>query len=62
MWNFTFLLQAGYKYSVMDMANLIEALLKHLKVKTFHVLSHDLGDTVAQELIARYEDDFYEIL
>lgn len=46
----------GYEFSVMDMANLVEALLKHLKVKSFHVLSHDLGDTVAQELIARYNE------
>ena len=31
----------------------MEALLKKLNVGAVHILAHDYGDTVAQELIAR---------
>jgi pimeloyl-ACP methyl ester carboxylesterase len=44
---------AGYDYSLMDQATLHEALLDHLGVTSVHVLAHDYGDTVAQELLAR---------
>ncbi|MEQ9365391.1 MAG: alpha/beta hydrolase [Leptospirales bacterium] len=45
-----------YDYSIMDQADLHEALLKQLGVSEMHVLAHDYGDTVAQELLARYEE------
>jgi pimeloyl-ACP methyl ester carboxylesterase len=45
----------AYGYSVHDHADMHEALLAHLKVDTCHVLAHDLGDSVGQELLARYE-------
>ncbi|WP_457652756.1 alpha/beta fold hydrolase [Rhodocaloribacter sp.] len=44
---------AGYDYSLMDQATLVEALLDDLGVASVHVLAHDYGDTVAQELLAR---------
>ena len=37
-------------------ADVIEALLKHLGIEEAHILAHDLGDTVAQELLARQLD------
>jgi pimeloyl-ACP methyl ester carboxylesterase len=40
-------------YSVFAYADQAEALLARLGVTRVHVLAHDLGDTVAQELIAR---------
>ena len=43
------------EYSVPDHADMHEALLRHLDVDSFHVLAHDLGDSVGQELLARYE-------
>jgi pimeloyl-ACP methyl ester carboxylesterase len=43
----------GYGYSIHDQADLHEALLLHLDVRRYHVLAHDYGDTVAQELLAR---------
>lgn len=46
----------NYNYSIMDQADLHEALLKQLGVSEVHVLAHDYGDTVAQELLARYEE------
>jgi pimeloyl-ACP methyl ester carboxylesterase len=46
----------GYAYSIMDQATLHEQLLRELGVSRVHVLAHDYGDTVAQELLARHED------
>lgn len=40
-------------YSIMHQADLQEALLQHLGVSEFHILAHDYGDTVAQELLTR---------
>lgn len=44
-----------YQYSVHDHADVHEALLAHLDVSECHVLAHDLGDSVGQELLARHE-------
>ena len=43
----------GYAYSIADQADLMEAFLHSESVLEFHVLAHDYGDTVAQELLAR---------
>jgi len=43
----------AYGYSVPDHADMHEALLAHLNVDTVHILAHDLGDSVGQELLAR---------
>jgi pimeloyl-ACP methyl ester carboxylesterase len=43
----------GYPYSILDQADLVEGLLAGLGIAAAHVLSHDYGDTVAQELLAR---------
>ncbi|MBR9727414.1 alpha/beta fold hydrolase [Shewanella intestini] len=40
-------------YLFADQANLFEAVLADLNVTEFHILAHDYGDTVAQELLAR---------
>lgn len=45
-----------YAYSILDQATLHENLLKQLGITQVHILAHDYGDTVAQELLARYED------
>ena len=42
-----------YHYSISDQANLIEGLLESLNIREYHVLAHDYGNTVAQELLAR---------
>lgn len=47
---------AGGPYSVFAYADQVEALLARLDVARVHVLAHDLGDTVAQELLARDRD------
>jgi pimeloyl-ACP methyl ester carboxylesterase len=45
-----------YPYSIFDQADLIEAFLFSKKIKKIKILSHDYGDTVAQELLARFND------
>jgi len=45
---------ADYAYSILDQADLLEDLLRHLGVRRVHLLAHDYGDTVAQELLARH--------
>ena len=44
---------AGHRYSIMEQADICEALVDALGLERFHVLAHDYGDTVAQELLAR---------
>jgi pimeloyl-ACP methyl ester carboxylesterase len=44
-----------YRYTVARHADMHEALLAHLGIGACHVLAHDLGDSVAQELLARQE-------
>jgi len=43
----------AYDYSLLDQADLCEAVLRHCGADTYHVLAHDYGDSVAQELLAR---------
>jgi len=45
----------AHDYSVFEQAAMLEALLADRGVAEAHVLAHDYGDTVAQELLARYE-------
>jgi pimeloyl-ACP methyl ester carboxylesterase len=45
-----------HRYSIMEQADLCEALVDDRKLDTFHVLAHDYGDTVAQELLARQNE------
>jgi pimeloyl-ACP methyl ester carboxylesterase len=42
-----------HAYSLLDQADLCEMLLLRHGVTAYHVLAHDYGDSVAQELIAR---------
>ncbi|MCE3284866.1 MAG: alpha/beta hydrolase [Steroidobacteraceae bacterium] len=43
----------GASYPIPQQADLCEAMLAHFGVDRPHVLAHDYGDTVAQELLAR---------
>lgn len=44
----------NHEYSILDQADLCESLLRKLEVKKVHLLCHDYGDTVGQELLARW--------
>lgn len=43
----------GYSYSLFDQADLMAGLLAELGLSRLHILSHDYGDTVAQEMLHR---------
>ena len=45
-----------HDYSIAGQATLHEQLLASLGVGETHVLAHDYGDTVAQELLARHQE------
>ncbi len=42
-----------HPYSIGDQADLLQAFLRAESATDYHVLAHDYGDTVAQELLAR---------
>lgn len=43
----------NYHYSIHDQADIHQSLLNKLGISDYHLLAHDYGDTVAQELLAR---------
>lgn len=45
---------ALYEYSIFNQANVCEACLKHLNIERCHIVAHDYGDSVAQELLYRH--------
>ncbi len=44
-----------HAYSILEQADIIDALLASLNIRQAHLLAHDLGDSVAQEVLARQE-------
>jgi pimeloyl-ACP methyl ester carboxylesterase len=46
----------GHAYSIMEQADVHEALLAALDIDEVLLFAHDYGDTVAQELLARHEE------
>ena len=47
----------GHAYSLLEQADLQQALLAHIgEQRAVHVLAHDYGDSVTQELIARHQE------
>lgn len=47
----------GYTYSLMEQADVALAVWRHLGIRGGHLLSHDMGDSVATELVARHVQD-----
>lgn len=43
-------------YSIMEQADIMEAVLETMGIRQYHILAHDYGDTVAQEMIARQNE------
>jgi len=46
----------GYEYTIMEQADLMAAMMQTFRMKDVHLLSHDYGDSVAQELLARQNE------
>ncbi|MBT8220479.1 MAG: alpha/beta hydrolase, partial [Bacteroidia bacterium] len=51
----------GYTYSLFEQADTVLEVWKHFGVKGGHMLSHDMGDSVATEIVARHENDILPI-
>jgi len=47
----------NFSYTTFDQADLLEALVRNLGVKSVHILAHDYGNTITQELLARKEEN-----
>lgn len=45
----------NYTYEVGGQADMIEALLKHCGVQQYHMIAHDFGTLIAQELLFRHQ-------
>jgi pimeloyl-ACP methyl ester carboxylesterase len=46
----------NHTYSIAGQADMLDVLMSHLGIVDTHLLAHDYGDTVAQELLARRID------
>lgn len=46
-----------YTYSLFEQADTVLQVWKHFGIKGGHVLSHDMGDSVLTEIVARHEND-----
>ena len=44
---------ADFGYTTFDQVDVLQALLAHLEIKRVHILAHDYGNTITQELLAR---------
>ena len=47
----------SFAYSIPSQVNMIEQLMNSLKLNQFHIMAHDVGDTIAQEFLARQVDN-----
>lgn len=47
----------NYTYSLFEQADTVFEVWKHFGVTGGHLLSHDMGDSVATEIVARHEND-----
>jgi pimeloyl-ACP methyl ester carboxylesterase len=45
-----------FDYTTFNQVNVLQALLEHLKIEKIHILAHDYGNTITQELLARTEE------
>jgi pimeloyl-ACP methyl ester carboxylesterase len=46
-----------FNYTTFQQVDILEALIKHLKIEKLHILAHDYGNTITQELLARAEEN-----
>lgn len=46
-----------FDYTTFQQVDILQALLEHLQIKKVHILAHDYGNTITQELLARAEEN-----
>ena len=47
---------SDFDYTTFQQVDILEALIEHLKIEKLHILAHDYGNTITQELLARAEE------
>jgi pimeloyl-ACP methyl ester carboxylesterase len=45
-----------FDYTTFNQVDVLQALIEHLRVEKLHILAHDYGNTITQELLARDEE------
>ncbi|CAA9426006.1 MAG: Alpha/beta hydrolase fold [uncultured Pyrinomonadaceae bacterium] len=48
---------ANYDYTTFNQVDVLQSLLDYLKIRRVHILAHDYGNTITQELLARAEEN-----
>lgn len=48
---------ARFDYTTFNQVDILQSLLAHLSIKKVHILAHDYGNTITQELLARAEEN-----
>lgn len=46
----------NFDYTTFNQVDILQALIAHLKISKLHIFSHDYGNTIVQELLARIEE------
>ena len=46
-----------FNYTTFQQVDVLQSLLEHLNIKKVHILAHDYGNTITQELLARREEN-----
>jgi pimeloyl-ACP methyl ester carboxylesterase len=46
----------NFDYTTFHQVDILQALIEHLKIEKLHILAHDYGNTITQELLARDEE------
>ncbi len=47
---------ADFDYTTFNQVDILQVLIEHLEIKKLHILAHDYGNTITQELLARVEE------
>ncbi|MEO8073087.1 MAG: alpha/beta hydrolase [Acidobacteriota bacterium] len=47
----------NFDYTTFNQVDMLQSLLEHLNIKKVHILAHDYGNTMTQELLARAEEN-----
>jgi pimeloyl-ACP methyl ester carboxylesterase len=46
----------NFDYTTFNQVDLLQALIMHLRIEKLHILAHDYGNTITQEMLARAEE------
>ena len=47
----------NFDYTTFQQVDILQSLIEHLKIEKLHILAHDYGNTITQELLARAEEN-----